>query len=205
MDKIEKLLSTYQYAELRMEKNVFAYHFVSSGEENAYIVCSSTTPQDIINRASNFGLKLDKPNINFIDCYSSTLGKEAQASEKIKIVTGPSALNDLSIALNEAMKSNEGKKIRVVFDTLSTFVLYNPKDSVKKFLSVVGGRLRSANATTIYLIDEGVHDRQLVSLLEQGMDGKYLINESGGKLALQIPEIELPITIKLGPGGIAII
>ncbi|MBI5228253.1 hypothetical protein HY988_06700 [Candidatus Micrarchaeota archaeon] len=188
-----------------MEKNALAYHFISAGNENAYIVCSSSTPGDIINRASNFGINLNKPNIYFIDAYSSSLGKSVDSTDKIKIVTGASALNDLSIALNEAMKANEGKKIRIIFDTLSTFVLYNPKESIKKFLSVVGGRLRSANATTIYLIDEGVHDRQLVSLLEQGMDGKYVISEAAGKLVLQIPEIDLPITIKLGPGGIAIV
>ena len=72
----------------------------------------------------------------------------------------------------------------MVFDTLSTFVIYNPKDSIKKFLSVVEGRLRSANATTIYLIDEGVHDKQLLSLVEQGMDEKFEIIDAGAKTTI---------------------
>lgn len=191
-----------------MEKAAFAFHFAAAAGPNeaAYIVCGNSSPADIINKASTMGINLNKPNIFFIDCYSATLSNAPQAStDKIKTVPGPSALNDISLALNEAIKESNGKRMRVVFDTLSTFVIYNPKDSIRKFLSVIEGRLKSVNATTIYLIDEGVHDKQLQSLLEHGMDGTYTIADQGGKFSLLVPEIDMAIPIRVGPTGITII
>ena len=189
-----------------MEKTAFAYHFAGAAEsgENAYIVCGNTSPSDIISKAAGMGIDLKGENVRFIDCYSATLGKELKENEKVRVVGGPTALNDISLALNEAITESSGKRVRVVFDTLSTFVIYNPKDSIKKFLSVIEGRLKSANATTLHLIDEGVHDRQLLSLLEQGMDERYAITDMGGKFTLTIPELNIQVPIAVGPAGISI-
>jgi KaiC/GvpD/RAD55 family RecA-like ATPase len=191
-----------------IEKSAFIYHFASAAslKENSYIICGNTSPADIIKKAITIGIDLKKDNVRFIDCYSPTLGKsDLQNTDKIRIVTGPGALNDISLMLNEAIAESSGKRMRVVFDTLSTFVIYNPKDSIKKFLSVVQGRLKSAGATTMYLIDEGVHDKQLLSLLEQGMDEKYVINDSGSKTTIMLPEVDMPVPFRVGPTGITLI
>jgi len=189
-----------------IEKAAFAYHFEAAGtEETTFIVCANTSPADIIKKAATLGINLEKPNIFFIDCYTSTLGKAVESTEKVKVVPGPSALNDLSLMLNEAIKASAGKRMRVVFDTLSTFVLYNSRDSMRKFLSVVEGRLKSAGATAVYLVDEGVHDKQLLSLLEQGMDASYTLTETSGKFALTVSEVDMQIPVKLGPTGLVII
>jgi KaiC/GvpD/RAD55 family RecA-like ATPase len=188
-----------------MEKSALAYHFAAAAEsENAYIICGNSSPADIIKKASTFGISLDRPNVFFIDCYSATLGRPVESTPRIMMVSGPGALNDISLMLNEAMKASAGKRMRVVFDTLSTFVLYNPKESIRKFLSVIEGRLKTANATTVYLIDEGVHDKQLLSTLEQGADEIYTITDAGGKFFLRVPEADVMIPIKVGPAGLAI-
>jgi KaiC/GvpD/RAD55 family RecA-like ATPase len=191
-----------------MEKAAFAYHFAAAAasDENAFIVCGSTSPDDIISKAAHMGLDLNKDNIRFIDCYSTTLGRgKAQGTEKITVVDGPSALNDLSLALNEAIRASAGKRIRIVFDTLSTFVLYNSKDSIRKFLGVVEGRLKNAGASSLYLVDEGVHEKQLLGLIEQGVDRKYTVVDRGGKFFLMMPKINVDIGFRLGPTGITII
>ncbi len=191
-----------------MEKSAFAYHFASAAgqSENAYIICGNSSPADIINKAATIGINLNKPNIRFIDCYSATLSNvEVKPTETVKVVPGPSALNDISLALNEAIAESSGKRLRFVFDTLSTFVIYSPKDSIRKFLSVIEGRLKTVGATTLFLIDEGVHDRQLLSLLEHGMDGTYSITDTGGKFMLSVPELDMAIPIRVGPTGIMIV
>jgi len=189
-----------------MEKTAFAYHFIASApaNENSYIVCGNSSPEDIIKKAANLGINLNGENVYFIDCYSATLGKAVEAKGRVMAVQGPGALNDISLMLNEVIKSSAGKRMRVVFDTLSTFVLYNPKDSIRKFLSVIEGRLKSSGATVIYLVDEGVHDRQLISILEQGMDATYSIVDKGGKFSLSIPEVDIQIPIRVGPAGLTI-
>ncbi len=189
-----------------MEKAALAYHFAAAAgaDENAYIICGSSSPANIIKKASNMGIDLSR--VHFIDCYSTTLGRGTpESTENITIVAGPSALNDISLALNEAIRQSAGKRVRMVFDTLSTFVLYNSKDSIRKFLSVIEGRLRNAAATTLYLVDEGVHDKQLLSLLEHGMDDEYALAEKGGSFFLVLPGVEMNIPVRMGPSGIAII
>jgi KaiC/GvpD/RAD55 family RecA-like ATPase len=191
-----------------MERSAFAYHFAAAaGEnENAYIICGNSSPADIINKAGTIGINLNKPNVRFIDCYSPTLSNaEIKPTEKIKIVPGPSALNDISLAINEAVAESSGKRVRFVFDTLSTFVIYSPKDSIRKFLSVIEGRLKSIGATTLYLIDEGVHDKQLLSLLEHGMDGTFTVSDAGGKFTLSVPELDMAVPIRVGPTGIMVL
>ncbi len=190
-----------------MEKAALAYHFAAAAasNENSYIICGNSSAADIMKKAATFGIDLDRPNVYFIDCYSATLGKPLESTPKVMMVSGPGALNDISLMLNEAMKDSAGKRMRVVFDTLSTFVIYNPRDSIRKFLSVIDGRLKSAGATTLFLVDEGVHDRQLVSLLEQGMDEIYTITDTGGKVFLRVPDADIMIPIKVGPTGLAII
>ena len=190
-----------------MEKAAFSYHFAAAvaSNENTYIICGNACPEDIIKKASTIGLNLNKDNIRFIDCYTATLGKgECKSTEKVMVVDGPTALNDISLALNEAIKASSGKRMRFVFDTLSTFVLYNPKDSIRKFLSVIEGRLRNAGATALYLVDEGVHDKPLLSLMEHGMDETYTIVDKGGKFLLMIPKVTVNVPIKVGHGGIRI-
>ncbi|MBI5222843.1 hypothetical protein HY990_00310 [Candidatus Micrarchaeota archaeon] len=190
-----------------LEKNALGYHFVSSISygEAGVIICGQKSPSEIIDKAASFGVDLKKKNIYFVDCYSSTLGKTYESTDRIKVVPGPGALNDLSLALNEIMRENTGKKLRVVYDTLSSFALYSAQDSIRKFLSVVGGRLKTAGATTLYLVDEGVHDRTLLGLLEQAMDRKLIISDQSGKLSITLPDVEIPIPIKMGPAGLSVV
>jgi KaiC/GvpD/RAD55 family RecA-like ATPase len=190
-----------------IEKSAFAYHFAgAAAKENAYIICGNSSPADIIKKAGTIGINLNKDNIRFIDCYSQTLGKgDLTSSEKIKIVPGPGALNDISLMINEAVSESSGKRIRLVFDTLSTFVIYNPRDSMKKFLSIMQGRLKSAGATAIYLIDEGVHDKQTLSLLGQGMDETFTITDSGSNTTISIPDIDMAVPFRVGPTGIVLL
>ena len=191
-----------------IEKSVFIYHFASAAnlKENSYIICGNTSPIDIMKKAGSIGIDLKKENVRFIDCYSPTLGKsDIQNTDKVRMVSGPGALNDISLMLNEAIAESSGKRMRVVFDTLSTFVIYNPKDSIKKFLSVVQGRRKSAGATTMYLIDEGVHGKQLLSLLEQGMDEKYVIKRQRREDNAHATRSGHAAPFRVGPTGIVLI
>ncbi len=190
-----------------IEKITFSYHFADAAaeNENVYFICSSSTPDEIIKKAATAGIDLKKPNIKFIDCYSTTTGAQKSDTEQIKIVPGPRALNDLSLALNDAMNESKGKRMRVIFHTLSVFVLYNPRESIQKFIDVVGGRLKEASASTLYLVEEGVHDRQLMGILERVMDEKYVITEKNGSLFLELPIINFNVPFKQGPAGIVVL
>ena len=192
-----------------MEKNAFAFHFAKSSSENGnkvFYIATDTTPEDIVNKASSVGIELASgKDFKFIDCYSSTLGTASPPFKETVQVSGPSALNDLSLAMNEAIKESAGKKMAVVFHSLSSLVLYNQKDSILKFLQVVGGRLKNADATVILLIEEGMHEKQLFAMLVHSMDSTFTIHDKGGSFELKIPDVEAMIPMRLSPTGIGII
>ncbi|MEM3706961.1 MAG: ATPase domain-containing protein [Candidatus Bilamarchaeaceae archaeon] len=188
-----------------LEKFAFAYHFANGAteEENVYFICGGISPEELIKKAATLAINLKKPNIKFIDCYTSTLGGvHPTESENIKIVPGPRALNDLSLAINDALKESSGKRIRFIFHTLSVFILYNPQESIRKFMDVINGRLKAAGATTLYLVDEGVHDKQMMGMIEHGIDEKYIIKEKDGTFSLELPIINYSVSFRLGPAGV---
>jgi len=191
-----------------LEKNAFAYHFADAApkKEDVFFICGDSSPEEIIKKAENIGISLKGENMFFVDCYSATLGGKAkpESTERITVLQSPGALNDLSLVLNEAISKNTGKRMRVIFHTFSNFVLYNPKDSIRKFLSVIEGRLKGGEATVLYLIDEGVHDKQLLGLLEHGMDEKYELEETSGRYRLEVPRLPMPVPVNLGPTGISV-
>jgi KaiC/GvpD/RAD55 family RecA-like ATPase len=191
-----------------MEKMAFAFHFANAAteKEKVFYITADASPEDVINKASTIGIDL-KPTKNrkFIDCYTSTLGSKQETKSEHIMIAGPSALNDLSLAINEAIKESAGCKMRVIFHSLSSFVLYNPKDSLLKFLQVVGGRLKTADATVMMLVEDGMHEKQLLSAIDHSMDQRYIIHDKGGAFELEIPDIPAFVPIKFTPEGIKIV
>jgi len=188
-----------------MPKSAFSYHFIdaASPRENVFVITADATPQSVREKASSLGIKI-KTGVKFIDCYSSTIGTKKPEGTNDIYVPGPSALNDLSLAVNSAISQSIGKKMRVVFYSLSTFMLYNSKDSILKFLQVVGGRLKKADATTLMLVEEGVHDKQLLSTVGHMADEVYVLSEKEGLLELELPGLAASLPVKLGPAGVTI-
>ncbi len=178
-----------------IEKELLAYHFAAAEPERAYIVCSTASPQEVVSKASAYGINLSR--MGFIDCYS-----EEQPTLKVIRVPGPSALNDLSLALVEAIRNGAR---RIVFDTLSAFILRNQLDSLNKFLTVIEGRFKQAGITALYLVDKGVHTSQTLSVIESGMDDVYNMEEDKHLLLLSLPGVEVKVPLKMTPEGLVVV
>ncbi|VVB98118.1 Circadian clock protein kinase KaiC [uncultured archaeon] len=192
------------------EKLAFAFHFASAGiregEKVAY-VAMDLSPEEIEGKAAALGMNF-KSHTNkelvFIDAYSQTIGAR-ETTRKDIMVPGPSALNDLSLALNDAMSDGPGRRIRVVFHSLSTLSLYSQPDTVIKFLQVIQGRLKGANATSIWLVDEGMHDKKFITSLESLADQVLTLSDKGGAHELSIPNIPIPLSVRTGAAGLEIL
>lgn len=193
-----------------MEKNALAFHFLAEGlktkKDAVLIISVDGSPQSVKDKASSIGIDLNGENLFFIDCYSSTLGMPTpEGNKQLVYVPGPSALEDLSYAVKEIINRTAGRKLRVIFYSLSSLMLYTPKESLVKFLQVVGGRLKNAEATTLLLVEEGVHDKQFLGMVEHGMDDKMFVHDKGGSFELEVQSLGFSIPIKLGPNGISIV
>lgn len=191
-----------------MEKLTLAFHFAYAGlkaGEAVLFVLADNTPSAFFDKAKNIGMDFSGENVYVIDAYSNTVGAKPEENPGILSIAGAGALNDLSLSTSEIIKLTAGKKLRVVYASLSRFLLYNPKESMLKFLQVIGGKLKNVDATTLYLVDEGVHDPQILNLVDHVFDEKFILSKQNNSVDLEIPNLNVSIPMRLGPNGLSVV
>ena len=114
----------------------------------------------------------------FVDCYSKMLGIPCTDTESIYRV--PSLLDHtkLMVKVTELCSTFLLKNIdvRVVVDSLSSLLMYSSLQTVLRFLHIFLGQLRTRNALTFFLLDEGAHDEITVNTLKSLSDGVIRMN-----------------------------
>lgn len=96
--------------------------------------------KEIIKSLKNNGI--DASCLFFIDCISNISGRTEQL-ENCVFTSGPSALTELSIAINDQLNTNRFKFF--VFDSLTTLLIYNNKDTILRFMHFLTSKLRRYN------------------------------------------------------------
>ncbi|MEM4707369.1 MAG: hypothetical protein QXL47_02050, partial [Candidatus Anstonellales archaeon] len=105
----------------------------------------------------------------------------------------------------DAIRESAGKRIRFIFHSFSTFLLYNPQDSILKFFQVVEGRLKAANATLFLLIEKGMHDEKLLNTFLHSVDEVFELEEKDGAYELSSSLLPANVPVKIGPTGVEIV
>ncbi|VVB81715.1 Uncharacterised protein [uncultured archaeon] len=93
----------------------------------------------------------------------------AESSEENVIHVPPSNLTALSIAINQALQSLEGKKF-LAFDSFSTLTVRNPPKVVSKFALFLLERIRSWDVDTVIIVSKESTDAELLAILKQSVD-----------------------------------
>jgi KaiC/GvpD/RAD55 family RecA-like ATPase len=133
-------------------------------------------------------------NLYFVDCYSQQAGLNSQKSENIKYVSGPLALNELSIAVSDFQREFLKKEIPhlIIFDSLSTLLMYSNAEAIGRFLQIFLAKIKNLQGDAIFTIEQGMHDDRAIVTIEHLMDSiievkkegsKVLIKENGGNWA----------------------
>ncbi|MFA5381680.1 MAG: RAD55 family ATPase [Candidatus Micrarchaeia archaeon] len=196
------------------EKIVFGLQFINEGLKNGepgIFITTNYLPLEIekIAEKYNWNFKSNE-NINllkFIDCYSWTVGKTIDINRKDIFIQGPNALNDLSIALSEVVSSlsKPNKPIRVCISSLSSFLLYVEKDTLFKFLQVIGAKFKTMGATSLFLLDEGMHDEKTITTLKHLSDEIIYLKKENKQLFLDKDSLTEKIKIQLTEKGLIVL
>ncbi len=83
-------------------------------------------------------------------------------------------INDLagiSFNLKEVLKQNSVRKIRVVTDVISSFLMLNPPDTIYKFLSQLFAEIKQYDSVLLATLEEGMHPPQVLAAMQQLFDG----------------------------------
>ncbi|MCX6767974.1 MAG: RAD55 family ATPase [Candidatus Micrarchaeota archaeon] len=139
--------------------------------QGVVFVTTDESPEDLkkqlVGRKIFFG-----DNVKFMDCYTS-LAEEAPPAPGVKRLSGPLALNEISVALSEAQRGflAQEKKHALVFKSLSTLLMYSSADAVGRFVQVIVAKVKKGGGSALFTLEEGMHDEKTVVVLEHLMDG----------------------------------
>lgn len=121
--------------------------------------------------------------VGIVDCVTKTLGLGTTDLVNIKRAASPVDLTGIGVKISQFLEDFWMKKgIRetwLCINSLSTILMYSNLQTVFRFLHVFTGRVKTAGAIGIYVVDLGMHDDRTINTLKQLFDGMIEIKEEG--------------------------
>jgi circadian clock protein KaiC len=153
-------------------KEILGYHFlftgIKQGEKCAYVFARKTI-EEVEEEFAAYGMEIDRKKLTWIDASESQLATGSNI-----VNCNIAELFTVSAAIKNFLAENKGEKIRILIEIISPALMTNPSLEVYKHLSAVITEIKKYNATAFMLIEEGMHDPQIVTSIEQLCD--YVID-----------------------------
>jgi KaiC/GvpD/RAD55 family RecA-like ATPase len=132
-------------------------------DEAIIYISTSHTAEEICSHWTEYGFKPSweqEGRVKFVDCYSKMLGTNLPDTASIRRIPSILDYTKLSVAVNEWCGSYflKGIRVRIVLDSLSTFLIYSSLQTVMRFLHIFLGQLRKQNVLGLFLLEDGAHD-----------------------------------------------
>jgi len=122
--------------------------------------------------------------LGIVDCVSKQQGITSAQTNDITYASSPKDMTGVGIQLSEFLeafyKERGVQRNRILLHSLSTLLMYSNLQTVFRFLHVFTGRVQSADALGIFVIDSTAHDQQTMSTLKQLFDGQVELREADG-------------------------
>jgi len=130
--------------------------------------------------------------LKIIDCYTKQTNESSKDSADVVRVSGPLALNEMSIALSEieAELIKRSKSHWIVFDSLSTVLMYTNPPTVGRFVQVLVSRIKKAGGSVLFSVEEGMHEQSAIVTIEHLMDCIIEVKKEKGKIQVKARGIE---------------
>jgi KaiC/GvpD/RAD55 family RecA-like ATPase len=168
------------------EKRELGMYILSEGlqrEEAAIYISTSQTAEEVSLHWREYGLRTNWEQENrtrFVDCYSRMLGANSPDTESIRRIPSILDYTKLSVTVNEMCSGfvlkNTG--VRLMFDSLSSFLIYSSLQTVMRFLHVFMGQLRKQNVLAFFVLEEGAHDEVTANQLKTFSNGAIRVSEN---------------------------
>jgi len=126
---------------------------------------------------------LNEGRLAYIDLFSAAIGAPLEEKQYIKRIPSASDLTSYNVALRELLSSMRRREleVRLLFDSVSTLLLYNPFQTVSRFLHVLFGKLRAMRVTGLFLLEEEAHERSVVATVMGMCNGVLRVKSEDGK------------------------
>ncbi len=175
------------------EKDCVGAAFLTEDAYNLYI----STNKDIsfVEECKEKGVtvKVDK----FVDIYTGKSGIEGNTT----YIKSPSALSDISLEIGEFLKEAEkaGEKPKILINSFSDLLFYNPLNSMLRFIQFLSSRLKEKGGTLLMLADPTVKGDELNVILNSA-DEVFRMEKRGEHTYLEGDELPFPAKVVVGKG-----
>lgn len=115
-----------------------------SGKETCYVTLNKTSEALKETFAKK---KIRTENLLFIDAISKTIKETPATGESCYYVSSPSAMTEISIIINKVL---ETKFQYIIFDSLTSLLVYESKAPVAKFVSTLTNKIRGTKTRAIF-------------------------------------------------------
>ena len=139
------------------------YNIMKSNNKDTWTVL--TASDSYYNISKKFENITEFNNINFIDCISQVAGI-SQIQGNCKYIESPTMLETISLHMMNFFKGiKEDVDKFIIIDSLSALMLYNDKEIVREFVSLLMNKTRYQNIHVItILIEEEVGSDKLLQM-----------------------------------------
>lgn len=125
-----------------------------------------------------------------VDCVTEQQGTDDRYPEdRVEYVSSPADLTGIGIGVSEQLRrfaAADVTQTRIVFDSLSTLLMYAELETVFRFLHVLSGRVESIDGLGFFAIDPTTHESDTINTLKQLFDGMIELRESDSGLEIRI-------------------
>lgn len=176
-------------------KRRLAFEALSRANESGQGSIVVTTRDSARRVLETYGSLLAEPDSNrlgFVDCVTRHQGRSPSDTALVKYASSPVDMTGIGIKFSsfveEFYTEQELGQNRIVFDSLSTLLMYSDLQTVFRFMHVFTSRVDDANAVGLYTIDSTAHDVESMNTLKQLFDGMVTVEEDS-HVSIQIPDV----------------
>ena len=155
-------------------KKTFSKRFIFDGltkGEAGIFTCTNNTAEEESEDFFKLGFNVksfeEKNLLVYVDFCSRNVGLKCEDTSNVRRLTSMMDLTGYNVAVRDFVVKfwKEGKPVRLVFDSVSTLLLYNELKTVVRFFHVLFGKLRNAGAIGLFLVEEGIHSTEVLTTL----------------------------------------
>jgi KaiC/GvpD/RAD55 family RecA-like ATPase len=159
-------------------KRRLALDILAEGTEHgdgAIIVTTKDSAQKLLEKYAA-RVSIEGQPVGVVDCVAKQQGSgDTEDTDQIKYASSPVDMTGIGIKLSEFLETFYERRglqsNRVLLHSISTLLMYSDLQTVFRFLHVFTGRIQSADALGIYVVDSTAHDTQTMNTLKQLFDG----------------------------------
>lgn len=134
------------------------------------VVITTNFPYTVLRKLYEQG-GVDLAKVSFIDAVTRhSFGTAEDIPGIVRYINNPANLTDMGIAVTEVLKEHHSGKVCILYDSISTLLIYLSSPNISKFIHFVTNKLRLMDISGVFLAVEKGLDPMLMTQLTTFVD-----------------------------------